>query len=102
MQKTLKVLYTNADQLPNKMEELKVMIMNREPDILVITEVIPKAQEHAITRAILKLPGYNEFFNFDPDVIIPRQCKKRGIAIYTKCGIVSQEHELTNLTEEHG
>ena len=94
---SLKVLYANADQLvagshsillgswqlPHKMEEQKVMIMNREPDIIVITEVIPKAQEHPIVRPRLKLPGYNEFLNFDPYTLVPRQCGKRGIIIRT-------------------
>ena len=40
--KKLKVYYTNADQLLNKMMDLKVHIYDRQPDVMVVTEVIPK------------------------------------------------------------
>ena len=40
----LKCLYTNADQLVNKREELCMTIAGQEPDIILITEVVPKAQ----------------------------------------------------------
>ena len=34
--KSLKALYTNADQLLNKMEDLKMDIVSREPDVIII------------------------------------------------------------------
>ena len=80
----MRFLYTNADQLPNKMEDLKAFIAGREPDIIVITEVIPKAQEHGIPRVRLKLHGYTEFFSFDPETEKLGNRGKRGIAIYIK------------------
>ena len=42
----LEYLYTNADQLLNKIEELKMHIADDEPDVIIITEVIPKAQKN--------------------------------------------------------
>ena len=33
---SLKVFYTNADQLPNKNDELKMFIADKDPDILLI------------------------------------------------------------------
>ena len=39
----LKVIYTNADQLVNKRDDLCMAIAGREPDIILITEVILKA-----------------------------------------------------------
>ena len=56
--KKIRLMYTNADQLPNKMEELKCFIDGREPDIIVITEVIPKAQRQEVPRVRLKLHDY--------------------------------------------
>ena len=44
----LNCLYANVDQLLNKMEDLKMMIGPQEPDILLFTEVIPKAQQKPI------------------------------------------------------
>ena len=38
----MKCLYSNVDQLLNKMEDLKLLIASNEPDIWMPTEVIPK------------------------------------------------------------
>ena len=40
--------YTNADQFVNKKEELVSAIADEKPDIILITEVIPKNQTHPI------------------------------------------------------
>ena len=99
--KPLKALYTNADQLLNKMEDLKMDITSREPDIIVITEVIPKAQEQPITRARLKLNGYHEIVNFDPDSFNLGRSGKRGIIIFTKENLKAHEFMLLSSWEEH-
>lgn len=44
----LKCLYSNVDQLLNKMEDLKSLISDNEPDITLLTEIIPKAQKNPI------------------------------------------------------
>ena len=46
----LKFLYTNADQLINKRDDLIMRIADDEPDIMLITEVIPKCQISPITN----------------------------------------------------
>ena len=84
-------MYTNADQLPNKMEELKCFIDGREPDIIVITEVIPKAQRQEVPRVRLKLHDYTEFFNFEPETSELGKSQKRGIVIYVKEWLRPQE-----------
>ena len=38
-------MYSNVDQLLNKMEDLKALISNKKPDIVLLTEIIPKAQK---------------------------------------------------------
>ena len=40
----LKVFYTNADQFPNKNDDLRMFIADKDPDILLIPEIIPKQQ----------------------------------------------------------
>ena len=42
----ISIFYTKADQLINKMEDLRMMIVNEPPDIIIINEVIPKAQRN--------------------------------------------------------
>ena len=41
----LKILYTNADQFPNKREELLMLKGGKEIDVIMITEMIPKAKK---------------------------------------------------------
>ena len=84
MKEGLKFLYTNADQFVNKRDDLVSFISNDEPDIIMITEVIPKRQIHPITQALLDIEGYNSVFNFDPDDTNLGACGLRGVAIYHK------------------
>jgi len=41
MRGNLKILYTNADGLPNKLNELKVLVQSdkSKPDVIAVTEV---------------------------------------------------------------
>ena len=61
------------------------------PDVILITECIPKAQVSPIDPALLALPGYNLFMNFDA-----RECHlgskgTRGICIYVINSICATE-----------
>ena len=61
----MKCLYSNADQLLNKMEDLKMVIASDSPDIMMITEVIPKAQKNPILESQMIIPGYVPYVNFN-------------------------------------
>ena len=63
----LNFFYTNADQFLNKRDDLLMLIASDEPDILILTEVIPKAQlqSNPISFSRLTLPGYFIHVNFD-------------------------------------
>ena len=78
----LKVLYTNADQFVNKRNDLLVMIADDEPDIMLITEVIPKNQTNPITLALLNIDDYVSYFNFNPEDENLGTVGYRGVAIY--------------------
>ena len=56
--KELKFFYTNADQFVNKRDDLLARIADDEPDVILITEVIPKCQSNPIAPALLNLEGY--------------------------------------------
>ena len=86
----MEVMYTNADQLLNKMHDLEVHIHTRRPDIIVVTEVIPKAQSNPIPKACLVVKGFTEFLNFDCDLCGTSQ-QGRGIAVYVKEGMKAFE-----------
>ena len=59
------VLYTNADQFLNKKDELLRLIAGNEPNIIIITEVIPKAQINPIEAPMLEIEGYDHYFKFE-------------------------------------
>ena len=67
----LSVLYTNADVLSNKLDELYSLVNLQKPDIVIMTEVLPK---HCLNPEahFFQLSGYNVVYN---------KHSKRGICI---------------------
>ena len=58
----LSVFYTNADNLMNKIDELKVRLHLKSFDVLVVTEVYPKTgKPDDIQLSELHIDGYNIF-----------------------------------------
>ena len=78
----LKCMYFNADQLLNKMEDLRLIVDNDAPDIIMITEVIPKAQINPIQEPIMTIKGYQIFTNFKFTEECLGVSGRRGVAIY--------------------
>ena len=88
---SLKFLYTNADQFVNKRNDLCMLITGDEPDIMLITEVIPKNQVNPITNALLDIDGYDCWPNFDPDMGNLGASGIRVVAIYAKKTLKAEE-----------
>ena len=88
----LKCMYTNADSLPNKLNELRSRIksMNDKPALIAITEIYPKNCRFQPTIAELKIPGYQIHTNEDS-----KECK-RGIAIYISTEIEAVEIKIAS------
>ena len=99
MRSGLKCLYSNADQLLNKIEDLKALIAKEKPDIMLITEVIPKAQKNEIYETQMKIPGYETHCNFKFTENNLGASGKRGVAIYVKDDIKSDE---VTIKKEYG
>ena len=91
----LKFFYTNADQFVNKRDDLAAVIAGNEPDVIMITEVIPKGQNHPISPALLNLDVYEPHLNFDPSMENLGGSGMRGVAIYTKLSLTVREVDLT-------
>ena len=91
-------MYTNSDQFPNKKEELLTFIVDDKPDIIMITEMIPKAQINPILKPLLDIPGYNMHANFDNEEARLGASGIRGVAIYTNFELSVRE---VNITGEH-
>ena len=58
-----------------------------EPDLILITEVIPKAQSRPLSLALLKIEGYSIYLNFDPSKQNLGKQGLRGLCIYVRDGI---------------
>ena len=84
----LKCLYTNADSLVNKMDELKLYAECNKPHIIIINEVVPKHYKFELTENDIGIDGYDIWHNMnelnqhsrDPT---GAEGKWRGVAIYT-------------------
>ena len=70
------MFYTNADQLRNKIDELKLQIVLENPDFIFVTEVLPKANSDVNCSSVLyQIESYNTF---------PSKDGSRGVIIYAK------------------
>ena len=91
----LKCLCTNVDSLFNKRNELAYILVNKNPDILFISEVLPKNFDPKnLNRAELSFShlGYDCFTNcFNPNVHL-------GVALYIKSNLNAQS---VALSEDH-
>ena len=86
----LDILYTNTDQLVNKMDDLSTLIAGDEPDLILISEILPKHCVSSLSAARLALDGYQSFFNFDPDSQQTPQ-SMRGVGIYVSNKLLVSE-----------
>ena len=87
----MRVWYTNADQLLNKRDALDMAICGDEPDMIFITEVLPKVFVSTISPALLALPGYTLFTNFDFNMEHIARRGIRGVCIYIRDHIRATE-----------
>ena len=71
----IRVFYTNADQLPNKLSELKARAEIEKPHIIIITEVNNKHTKSSPDPSIFNIDGYQMHHKNVSD-------KLRGIIIY--------------------
>jgi hypothetical protein len=83
-QQALKVLFTNAQSLPSKINELEVLVIDTEPVIVFICETWCNTD---IPNASLNINGYK----FQTDLRIDRADTAHGVggglAVYTKNGL---------------
>ena len=96
----MRCLYSNADQLLNKIEDLKMMIAKESPDIMMFTEVIPKAQKNPILESQMTVPGFVPYVSFKFSDENLGASGKRGVAIYVRDNIPSEEIKLKTAYED--
>lgn len=91
--KTLNIVYLNARSLLNKINDLNVLINDKSPDIILITETWAN---ESITNAMLNVPGYC----IEPDLRIDRSDTLNGIGggliVYTRDGLIIKPVEVEN------
>ena len=92
----LDILYTNADCLTNKIQELNELINSQgiKPNIIAITEVNPKNMSTGITPQEFNIEGYNSYH-----VNIGLK-GRRGIIVYVECNLKSTSVEIEVNFEE--
>ena len=87
-----KVLYTNIDGVPNKMDELLLRIEDDKPDIIVLTECIPKAQCRPLSMACFSVgDDFTSYLNFDPEQENMGLLGIRGVGILVRRNLSPSE-----------
>ncbi|XP_071941051.1 uncharacterized protein [Antedon mediterranea] len=67
-------MYTNCDSILNKRDEFKLRMKDSDPDIILLTEILPKHSLYQVQKNELEIEEYNFYYSE----------KKRGIGIYVK------------------
>ena len=78
------------------MDDFAMLIAAREPDVMLLTEVIPKAQKHSIQETQEKLKGYDIYTTFNDTDGNLSASGIRGVAIFVKENIKCVEIKLKN------
>ena len=73
-----------------------MFIQKDMPDVMLITEVIPKKQINPITDALLKIDGYQLYTNFDINESNLGVARIRGVAVYYKDSLKVEEVKFDN------
>ena len=97
----LKVIYANANQFLNNREDLVIFIAGDAPDIIMITEVIPKTQINSIETHLLQLENYDVYVNFDESATNIEASGIRGVAIDAKDDLYVNEVKLNTDFKDH-
>lgn len=84
-------MYTNADSLLNKLNELKLLLINlhTKPNVIAITEVKPKNNSN-FSLGELNLHGYNLYTN-------DFELNAKGLLVYVDSDLPSKQI-LTEIT----
>ena len=55
-----------------------------EPDIILLTETLPKVHNVSISLALLSILNYQAYFNFDPNLTVTSKIRGVGISVHSK------------------
>ena len=95
--KLLNILYTNADSLANKLDELQTVINEGQPDVIAVTEALPKRSYFKVQEEDLALDGYNSISNFSD----AQKHNGRGIILYVVADITCVKRDVVVEFHEH-
>ena len=78
-----------------------MLICNDEPDLILITEVIPKAQQLPLAHALPHISGYTRYANFPLSMPNLGCSGNRGVCIYAAHHLRVSEVSLDSSSVEH-
>ena len=81
----LHCVYTNMDCFLNKRLEFQMFVTTEQPDIICLTEILPKHFNYSVQKVELEVDGYDCFCK------IEETDARRGVVIYVKKGLKAQE-----------
>lgn len=85
----IKCFYTNVDSLLNKRAELLTVIHKDKPDVICLTEILPKTFKHELNLSEIKFEGFTCFSNIQSVAQ-----GARGVVIYVRNEMNAQQVSL--------
>ena len=73
-----------------------ILIADNEPDLILITEVIPKTYTSCMSSSRVDIPDYFRYSNFDSDA--EQVADMRGICVYVSSALMSTEVQFSTLS----
>ena len=83
------------------MDGLEMIISDNEPDMMILTEVIPKAQQNPIHETQIKITGYEHYCNFNFSDVNLGASGIRGVIIYVKDTLKCDEIRFESKYDDH-
>ena len=77
-----------------------MLIAKDNLDLIIITEVIPKAQVNPIPLSRLNIDGFSFYTNFDYNISNLGKSGKRGIIIYVSDSLTSLQTSVSDVAFE--
>ena len=88
---TINIMYTNAQSIVNKIDELRSIASDLKPDVILINESWTNKD---ITKAYLSIQGYELLARKDREDTTAG--RGGGLLVYSRNGIVTSERELNS------
>ena len=82
----------------NKRDLLLVQIADKNPNLILISELLPKFSSFTVHPALFALPGYSSYLNFDTDCVLSN-LNIHGVGVFVSQKIKASQVFFNDATD---